>query len=677
MGNLKLFLGRFPEIKIWMAGIFGLSNAEIIDQSLQRDRGLAAAVTAALLVLIYAGLNFFLNDFPQFAWVLSGCLIFLLVPSAYLLLRRQKNQFAIGLLLLAIAIVLSSLKVLGGDEGTGGYWIYSFPFVAFFVAGQRSGWYWSLGFLLLNAKLGDLEIFSSVAYQYSPSEIRWQLEALFTYALGAAVINHVGANFESELKSSKASLQALLDNLPYAVWFKDCEGRYVQVNKHYAEFTSLKEFRNIIGKTDYDIWPQELAETYTTVDRKVMKTQLHAHLEEPSLSNGVLAWVETFKSPVIDEAGRMLGTTGFFRDITERKLAEHRALHEREQKFQTLFNSVADAVLVYGCCENNAPSFFEEVNQVACDWLGYSKSDLLKMTPADLDLNIDGIENEQSKSFEHLLRHVDGRVIPVEIRASLFQIADKRLIVMLVRDITARKLAEQQQKEFSAHLQHVREDEKAKIARDIHDEIGGALTAIKIDTFWLEQNWNKTKQPEYIERRFASVAGQLSDALASVRRVITELRPTILDDLGLCEAIRWQCLQFQDRTEVKCGVNATGCSNCSAKLEKTSMIALFRIAQEALTNVSRHSGASAVRVTLDCGVREVLLNISDNGCGLDIESDNLHGHYGIRGMIERAENFGGNVSFTNNGGLTVTVRLPISNSDLLGEGESYVEHFDR
>ncbi len=132
---------------------------------------------------------------------------------------------------------------------------------------------------------------------------------------------------QTALRESEASMRAILDNSPYLVWLKDTEGRYIKVNKGYADYIRLKDTRQVIGKTDFDLWPNELAEKYRADDAEVMATLQQKYVEEQSLDGGRVHWVETFKTPILDENGNVLGTTGFAHDITGRKQAEEKIYH--------------------------------------------------------------------------------------------------------------------------------------------------------------------------------------------------------------------------------------------------------------------------------------------------------------------------------------------------------------
>lgn len=228
----------------------------------------------------------------------------------------------------------------------------------------------------------------------------------------------------------------------------------------------------------------------------------------------------------------------------------------------------------------------------------------------------------------------------------------------LATHIDERKRVESQLRDLSAHLQIVREEEKASIAREIHDDLGSTLTAMKMKAFQLKtslpENKNKMPHLEHVE----SMSQLINDASGITRRIITGLRPTILDDLGLLAAFEWQAGQFQKLSGIECRVN---CIGDKGNLDQQRSIALFRILQEALTNVARHSGASRVEIEFHHSDEEVVMSIIDNGCGMTEDRADTATSYGILGMCERADHLGGNINFNTppGGGFSVTVILPL------------------
>jgi len=222
--------------------------------------------------------------------------------------------------------------------------------------------------------------------------------------------------------------------------------------------------------------------------------------------------------------------------------------------------------------------------------------------------------------------------------------------------------------DLSAHLQTVREEEKASLAREIHDDLSGTLAAIKMDIYWLESRLPGGMETKQMLDRIKSMSQLLDGAVTATRNIIANLRPTILDDLGLLAALEWQAAQFRKRTGIECRVN---CVEDKGNMDKQQSIALFRIFQEALTNIARHSGASRVEVEFHHGEEGITLSIDDNGRGMAQQHGIAPGSYGLLGMAERVEQLGGRIKFDTppGGGFNVTVILPLQ-AGLQDEGKA-------
>jgi len=269
-------------------------------------------------------------------------------------------------------------------------------------------------------------------------------------------------------------------------------------------------------------------------------------------------------------------------------------------------------------------------------------------------------DERQLLSFETVHRRKDGTTYPVEVRMQFME-SDFPVFMAVAQDITERNRSEQQLRDLTAHIQAVREEEKAAIAREIHDNLGSTLTALKMDVYWLADELPANKESMPLLEHIESMSQLLDNAVEVTRSVITDLRPTILDDIGLQAALEWQAEQFCKRTCIQCMVACICSGDCQGELDKIQTINLFRIFQECLTNVMRHSGASRVEVELRCEDEEVVLTISDNGCGIPEGHTIAPTSYGMLGMRERAEQLGGTVDFYSppNGGFSVTVALPL------------------
>jgi signal transduction histidine kinase len=239
---------------------------------------------------------------------------------------------------------------------------------------------------------------------------------------------------------------------------------------------------------------------------------------------------------------------------------------------------------------------------------------------------------------------------------------------LLVHDRTGRlrraykelQASREELRALSTHLERVREDERTRISREIHDELGQALTALKIDLVHLfaDADANANGHRDGDSRRL-TVA--IDEMIAAVRRIASELRPQILDDLGLLATLEWQTQEFQTRTGIPCSFRRKGEAN-GINVEQTT--ALFRIFQEMLTNIARHAEATRVQITLDIRQSFVLLDVRDNGRGMSqTPVDPPRPQLGLLGMRERANALGGRVTISavSPHGTRVRVRLPRRN----------------
>ncbi len=208
---------------------------------------------------------------------------------------------------------------------------------------------------------------------------------------------------------------------------------------------------------------------------------------------------------------------------------------------------------------------------------------------------------------------------------------------------------------LTGHLQFVREEERARIAREVHDELGQALTGLKLDLSWLS---GRLPRERALQKKIREMSEQVDETIHTVRRIATELRPGVLDSLGLSAAIEWQTMDFQERTGIKCDVTI----DLKAPIrDRDFSTVCFRILQETLTNIIRHSDATRVEVRLAQVAQEVTLTVRDNGRGIS-EKDVVHPRsIGLIGMRERVAQVGGEMFFFGlpGRGTTVTMRVPL------------------
>ena len=352
----------------------------------------------------------------------------------------------------------------------------------------------------------------------------------------------------------------------------------------------------------------------------------------------------------------------------ERKRAEE-ALRQSESRYRTLFEQSRDAIWI-----TTRDGKFIDANGTALALLGYDRDELLRLDVARLYADPKNREKFRRKIDRHggireheaRLRRKDGVELDCLITASLWR--DANGVVQgyqsIIRNVTQRKRFEAelqssrtQLRAFAANLQAAREEERTTVAREIHDELGQTLTGLKMDLAWLRKKLPKDQ--EVLLEKADAMLGLMNDTINAVRRISTELRPGVLDELGLSAAIEWQAREFEKRTGIRCGLDS---SVNEGGLDKTRSTALFRIFQEALTNIARHANATRVRVRLDQSNGQLRLQVRDNGGGIRKSKLADPQSLGLLGMRERAMLVGGDVVIadTRGKGTAVTVKIPMA-----------------
>lgn len=264
--------------------------------------------------------------------------------------------------------------------------------------------------------------------------------------------------------------------------------------------------------------------------------------------------------------------------------------------------------------------------------------------------------------FNLVCRHRRGFEFPVEATLSRVVVAGDLLLTAILRDVSERHEAQlrlqesnRQLRDLSVALQSVREDERTRIARELHDELGQKLTGLKLELSWLSGRM-KSAQPEMLEK----VEGMkllVRDTVEEARRISSELRPLMLDDLGFAAAAEWKVQDFSRRTGIGVQLDLSGAGTVGGDPLAT---ALFRILQESLTNIMRHAEASEVGIVLNSEDGGVMLRIRDNGKGMELPTARAGG-FGLLGIRERAIALGGHVTISTapGEGFSIEVRIPL------------------
>lgn len=315
-----------------------------------------------------------------------------------------------------------------------------------------------------------------------------------------------------------------------------------------------------------------------------------------------------------------------------------------------------------------------KVNSAILTQFNASKpEDILGTTPAQFfahDLQMAKTRWREFFDCGHFHNETDERRLdgsPMRIEGDYIVIHDDKGRIAghfgIQRDVTDRHLASEQiqasreqLRALASRLQKVREEERTGIAREIHDELGQALTGLKLDIAWMRHRL--PRDPELMNQ-CVSIMERIDQTIDSVRRIATELRPSVLDQLGLAAALEWQAQEFSSRTGIEVLTDLE--TDCSAMADELASSA-FRILQESLTNVVRHSNATQVTIALRHSCDLLILEISDNGIGVPSGKLEETASLGLVGMRERALACGGDLSISArvSGGTTVLLQVPLS-----------------
>lgn len=278
------------------------------------------------------------------------------------------------------------------------------------------------------------------------------------------------------------------------------------------------------------------------------------------------------------------------------------------------------------------------------------------------------IETLKSGATDYVLKTRLSRLVPAVHRAlcEAEERSERRRTEARLRE------SHEQLRALTVYLQYVREEERTRIAREVHDELGQMLTSLKLDLAWIAGRL--PRDVKGLPEKAATMLHHIDATIQTVRRISTELRPGILDDLGLVAAVEWQANEFQARTGIQCRVTT---NVNEATLDSDLNTAFFRIFQETLTNIIRHANATQVEVSLADQDGWLTLEVVDNGRGISgAEIANIHS-IGLLGMRERAGLLGGEFSIRGapKKGTRVTVRIPLMRAG--AKGHRNHENYDR
>jgi PAS domain S-box-containing protein len=488
---------------------------------------------------------------------------------------------------------------------------------------------------------------------------------------------------EVALRESEERYRVLTEAIPQFVWTVLPDGTVDFCNQHWSRFTGLPLEESLGVGWVKVLHPDDLPRALAAWEQARESNEgYEIEYRVRRASDGFYRWHLARVRPVQGAMGLVVKWMGAAIDIHDRKQAED-ALKASQAFARDIIASSLDMIIVVDTSRR-----IIEFNHAAEETFGCLAEavvgepvDLLYAHPDEGHRVSDAVLACGRFTGEVLNRRMNGNVFTSVLSASTLRNSRGEVIgVMGVsRDITERRVADEQLREslvqlrtLSRRVESVREEERTRIARELHDQLGVALTCVKLEVAQLQRllgpQLSKGERVG-IEAKLCSMMDFIDGTIGAVQRIVTELRPAILDDLGLVAAIEWQAHDFQKRTGTRCRYDTP---QEEYDLDSERATALFRICQEALTNVARHADASEVVVEFTVEETDVVLSVRDNGRGIPVEKLRDRHSLGLLGMQERARLLGGDVQIRRltPGGTQVEVRLPMA-SEATGRMEPH------
>ena len=484
-------------------------------------------------------------------------------------------------------------------------------------------------------------------------------------------LSAVGAE-QSEAYVAKEFFQKTFVDAPVGMMMTDGDGRYIRVNRAMCEFTGYSE-SELLGMrygdlTDPDdVAPADLAAQSPTGSR-YQSFQIEKRYRR---KDGCEVWALVFVLRIFDASGAVLYRAGQVIDIDALKRAEG-ALRISEQRFRGVFENANTGMVVAD--PGGRVAYFNEAFRLM---LGHDAEVLRRMHFADFfvpperisenTLSDEILKTSGDKSrIERRWTARDGRQIWVDLYISTIRDESGAVVnfIAVVGDITERKKSElalgdskRKLRALAAYQEGLLEQERKHIAGEVHDEMGQLMTALKMDLSLMRLRFGENLQLLAMVDEMRSLVDRTINV---VRQVASNLRPAVLDH-GLAPAIEWLAADFSRRGSIRCRLDASG----SFELPELQSTAVFRVVQESLTNVTRHSQAREVVISMHCSGQQLQVIVRDDGIGFDTTVVGKGRGFGLFGMRERLLALGGRLRIASapGQGTAVTITLPLLNGD--------------
>ncbi len=485
---------------------------------------------------------------------------------------------------------------------------------------------------------------------------------------------------DQRLKKSEMKFRILFEQSRDASFVADNEGNFLNVNRSMLNLFGYDK-KEFLKKNLYKLFSNgdDAGHYKKILDENGYITRFETKLKKKDRSK-IICLINSNR--IIDDWNHKTGIQGIIRDITdikemekERELLLH-SLSVRIKELNCLF-SLSNLVEKPGVQFDEILHVMVEVMRISwqypdisCSRIIYNEREFrsknFKITKWKQSADII-VDNEKLGIVEvfYTRKMPDIYEGPfMEEERALIDAVASRLGRYVERENAYDNLKKShfELRNLSVHLQSVREEERTRISREIHDELGQSLTALKMDLSWIEKKI--IDEDEDLRQKSLSMLELVDSTIDTVRRISSDLRPGILDDLGLCAAIEWQAGEIEKRSNIKI--------NCDIPYEYENAIwkdehkiSLFRIFQEAMTNIVRHSKATKADVAITQDGNNITFLIADNGIGITDDQINYTRSCGIIGMRERVNYCGGTIDISgkNNSGTTIRISIPIEKSN--------------
>ncbi len=473
-------------------------------------------------------------------------------------------------------------------------------------------------------------------------------------------------DMEKALSEGKAEWESIFDAISDWVSLIDLDRKVLRSNLAGERFLGLP-MSEISGQSCCALIHGSQDTINDCPFKKMLKTGKREMIEVALKDESV--WLQVIVDPVTDDDGMVTSAVHIVRDITIQKNIE-KSLKESEERYRTVVDTAEEGVWVI---DKEARTVF--ANRKMAQMLGYSVDEIKGRSLFEFmddemqkiaEINFEKRQKGIVEQHDFRFTRKDGGIFWAIISTNPLYDNDGNFTgaLAMVTDITVRKqmadtieASREKLRALAVHMESVREEERTRIAREIHDELGQALTCIKIDLSEIK-NELETEQPDSVAAagKTRAILNYIDETISTVRKISAELRPGVLDDLGIAAAIQWLSQDFQKRTGISCNLRRIE----SAEPDKNVATAFFRILQESLTNVARHSGATLVTIDFFPEDGNLVLSVRDNGKGFKEDTLDKSSSLGLLGIKERVLQFGGGADITSRPGkgTRVIVRIP-------------------